>query len=99
EQLRRAEDLTPIEGCNPKSLEPLVGDVLQALVALAGRDHPKQVLDLDAARIAGSADGLEVATHALPERVVLLQLEVGLPEVERADVADRHERVRAGGLR
>jgi hypothetical protein len=75
-----------------------VRDFLELLVALAVGDQPQKVLDLDPARVARRADRLEVVAHPLAKRVVVLELKVRLPEVERADVADRHQRVRARGL-
>src|SRR5262249_44540724 len=43
-------------------------------------------------------DALEIRAHALAQRIVVLQLPVRLPEIERADVADREQRVGAGRL-
>src|SRR4029078_11322477 len=97
-QLRRTQDLAAVEGRDLESLQPLVRDFLELLVAVAFGAQPQKVLDLDAARVARRADRLEVVVHPLAKRVVVLELEIGLPEVERADVANRHQRVRARGL-
>ena len=50
------------------------------------------------ARVRRHADGLEVLVHARAQLVVVLELPVRLPQVQRADVADRHQRVAAGRL-
>ena len=64
---------------------------------LAG-DQPEEVLHVDGAVVARRADALEVVVHPLAQRLVDLQLVVRLAQVERADVADRHQRVAAGRL-
>src|SRR5436190_20629732 len=79
EQLRRTQDLAPVERSDLQPLEALVRDFLEALVAVPLRDQPEEVLDLDVARVAGHADSLEVVVHALAEVVVDLQLPVRLP--------------------
>ena len=95
EELRRAQDLAAVERRDLEPLQALVRRALQQLVALAGGDEPEEVQDVDAARVRRRADGDEVLVHAGEQRLVVLQRVVGLPEVERADVADRHQRVRA----
>ena len=69
--------------------------LLHPLVALALGDHPEQVPHLDAAGVRRHADGAQVAVDPVAQRLVVLELEVRLPEVERADVADREQRVAA----
>ena len=76
-----------------------MGNLLEQLVAVALGDQPQEMLHLDAARVRRHADGLQVLVHAHAQRRVVLELEVRLPQVERADVADRHQRVSPGGLR
>ena len=98
QELRRAQDLAAVERRHLQALEALVGDALQLLVAVALRDQPEEVLDLDTARIRRRADLLQVLAHAHAERVVVLEREVRLAQVQRADVADRHQRVAAGRL-
>ena len=68
---------------------------LQQLVAVAGRHEPEEVLDVDRAAVRGRAHRDEILVDPLQQRLVALQLEVRLPEVERADVADGHQRVAA----
>src|SRR4051812_26186145 len=99
EQLRRAQDLAAIERRHAQALQPLVRRLLQQLVALALGDHPEQVSHLDAALVRGDADRAQVVVHPRAHGLVALEDVVRLAQVERADVADRHQRVRAGRLR
>src|SRR4029079_2161079 len=64
-QLRRTQDLAAVEGRDLESLEALVRDFLELLVAFAFGDQPQKVLDLDAAGIARRTDRLEVVVHPL----------------------------------
>src|SRR5215211_7690431 len=98
EQLRGPEYLAPIEGSDAEPLQAPVRHFAEPYEPVALRDQPEEVLHLDSARVARHADALEVVAHALAERIILLELKVRLPQVERADVADRHERVRARRL-
>src|SRR3990170_5448407 len=98
QQLRRAQDLAAVEGRDLEALQPAVGDLLQRLVALAVGEQPEEVLHLDAAGVGLDADLDEVLVHALAQRLVDLELVVRLAQVERADVAHRHQRVRSGLL-
>jgi hypothetical protein len=95
EELGWTEDLAPVERCNLEPLQPLVRGLLEPLVALSLRDQPQEVLDLDAAGVRRNADRIEVRVDPLTQLLVLLERDVRLAEVERADVADRHQRVRA----
>src|SRR5262249_37881931 len=99
EKLRRAQDLAAVERRDPQALEAAVRGDLEPFVALALGDLPEQVADLDVALVAGRADRLEVSVHALAQLRIALELPVRLPQVERADVADREQRVRPGGGR
>ena len=99
EDLRGAQDLAAVERRDLQALEPLVRRLLQQLVAVALRDLPEQVPHLDVAAVRRDADALQVLADALAQRVVVLQLPVRLPEIQRADVADRQQRVAAGRLR
>ncbi len=98
EDLRGPQDLAAVERRDLQPLQPLVRDLLQLVVPVALGDQPEEVLDLDVAVVPRRADGLEIGVDALAELVVVLQLPVRLPEVERADVADRHQRLGAGLL-
>ena len=98
EELRGAQDLAAVERGYLQALEALVSGALEQLVALAGGDEPQEVQDLDSARVRWRTDCHEVLVHAREQRLVALQRVVRLPQVERADVADGHERVRAGCL-
>ncbi len=98
EDLGGPQDLAAVERRHLESLEPLVRDLLQALVAVPFGDQPEQVLDLDRAFVGRRAHRLEISAHARAQIVVVLQLPVGLAQVERADVADRHQRLVAGRL-
>ena len=73
-------------------------DLLQLREALAG-DEPEEVDAVDVGLVARRADPLEVVVDALAQGGVVEQLVVRLPEVQRADVADRHQRVGAGRRR
>src|SRR5690348_12383175 len=97
--LRRAQDLAAVERRHLQALQPLVRRDLEQLVAVALRDLPQQVANVDLAAVRGNADGGEIPVHALAQRVVALEHEVRLTEVERAHVADRQQRVAAGRLR
>ena len=99
EDLRRPQDLAAVERRDLQALEALVRGGLQLLVAVALGDQPEQVLDLDAPVYGGApTDSRFVLTRASSVGVVL-QLPVRLPQVERADVADRHQRLAARLLR
>ncbi len=98
EQLRRTQDLAAVERRDLEALEPLVRGGLQQLVALAGGDEPEEVQHLDLAGVGGHADLGEVVVDPLEQGGVALELEVRLAQVERADVADRHQRVALGRL-
>ena len=50
EDLRRTQDLAAVERRDLQAFEALVRDLLQLLVAVAVRDQPEQVLDLDRRR-------------------------------------------------
>ena len=76
-----------------------MGDPLQLLVALALRNQPEEVFHLDAAGVGRCTDLLEAPAHTHAERVVVLKGQVCLPQVQRAHVADRHERVAPGRFR
>ena len=69
-------------------------DLLQLREALAG-DEPEEVDAVDVGVVARCADPLEVVVHPSPQVAVVEELMVRLAEVERADVADRHQRVGA----
>src|SRR5919204_4644444 len=99
QELRRAQDLAAVERRHLEPLQPLVRRLLQQLVALSLGDLPQQVAHLDAAAVGRNADTLQVVAHARAQGVVVLQLPVGLPEIQRADVADRQQRVAARRLR
>src|SRR5215207_4697177 len=99
EQLRGPEDLATVERRDLDPLQPLVRGGLQELEPLAVRHEPEEVLHLHGAAVWRHTDRSEVRVHALAERVVSLEHEVGLTQVQRADVADRHERVGARRLR
>src|SRR5436190_3830833 len=99
EDLRRPQDLAAVERRDLQALEALVRRLLQQLVALALRDLPEQVAHLDVAAVGRDPDALQVVAHALTQSVVVLQLPVGLSEIERADVAHRQQRVAACRLR
>ena len=62
------------------------------------RDQPEQVHHLDPTGVRGRADRLEVRVDTLEEHRVALERVVRLAQIERADVANRHQRVRAGLL-
>src|SRR5215204_3605711 len=96
EELGRPEDLAAVERRNLEPLQTLVRGLLEPFVALTLRDQPEEVLDLDAAGVRRNADRLEVRVDPLAQLVVLLEGHVGLPQVQRADVADRHQRIRPG---
>ena len=91
--LRRAQDLAAVERRDLQALEATVRGRLQQLVALALGDLPQQVADVDILLYARNADGDEILVHARAELVVAVEHEVRLAQVERADVADREQRV------
>ena len=94
--LRRAQDLAAVERRDLQALQAAVRRrLLQELVALALGDLPEQVPDVDVALVRGHADRDEVLVDARAQVGVAHQHEVRLPQVERADVADRHQRVDA----
>ena len=98
QDLRRPQDLAAVERRDLEALEALVRDLLEPLVAVALGDQPEEVLDLDAA-LYGGAPTRSRFSFTRASRPRRLADEVRLPQVERADVADRHQRVRAGLLR
>ena len=69
---------------------------LQQLVALAVGELPEEVADVDVPLVGRRADRDEVLVHPRPQLGVALELPVRLSQVQRADVADRHQRVGAG---
>ena len=93
--LRRAQDLAAVERRDLQALEPRVRGRLQLLVALALGDLPEQVPHVDVALVRGHADRDEVLVDARAQLGVAHAAEVRLPQVERADVADRQQRVDA----
>src|SRR5436190_748179 len=99
DELRRAQALAAVARRDLQVLEAPVRRLLQQLVALALRDLPEQVAHLDVAAVGRDPDALQVVAHALTQSVVVLQLPVGLSEIERADVAHRQQRVAACRLR
>src|SRR5690349_647013 len=98
EDLRRAQDLAAVERRDLEALEPLVRRLLEQLVPLSFGDLPEQVPHLDVPAVRRDADALEVVADALPQAVVVLQLPIRLPQIQRADVADRQQRVAASRL-
>src|SRR5262249_24270022 len=96
EQLRGPQDLAPVEGGDLQPFEALVGDLAEPLCAFVLDDQPEQVLDLDVLLVRRYADRREVLVHARAELRVVEELEVRLAQVQRADVADRHQRLGAG---
>src|SRR5438270_5891133 len=96
--LRRAQDLAAVERRHLQTLQALVRRGLQQVVPLAFRDLPQQMAHVDGAGVLGHADRLEVLVHAVEQVRVALEHEVRLAEVERADVADRQQFVRARRL-
>src|SRR5207237_4676198 len=98
EDLRRPQDLAAVERRDTQALEPLVGGLLEPFVAIALRDQPEQVSDVDVAAVRRDADCLQVLVDTRAQLLVVLQLPVRLSQVERADVADRHQRLAAGLL-
>src|SRR5439155_10463201 len=98
EDLRGPQDLAAVERSDLEALQALVRDLPELLVPLALCDEPEQVLDLDRASVERHPHPLQVLVDTRAQRVVVLELPVRLPQVERADVADRHQRVGAGCL-
>ena len=96
--LRRAQDLAAVERRDLQPLQPAVRDLLQPLVAVALGDLPEEVPHLDVAGVRRNAHGREVLVDAGEQLGVALEHEVRLAQVERADVADRHEHLAAGRL-
>src|SRR6266540_5309448 len=99
EDLRRSEDLATVERRDLQALQAAVRRLLQQLVAFAFGDLPEEVPHLDVAAVGRHADPSQVLAHALAQRVVVLELPVRLPEIQRADVADREQRVTSRRLR
>src|SRR3954449_4386879 len=77
--LRRTQDLAPVERRDLQALEPLVRGLLEELEALALGDQPEQVLDLDGCVVGRHADTLEVLVAPRAELLVVAQLPVRLP--------------------
>ena len=73
--------------------------LLQQLVTLALGDLPQQMPHLDVAAVRRDPDALEVGADAVSQVLVVLQLPVGLPEIQRADIAHGEQRVATGRLR
>src|SRR5581483_1480062 len=59
--LRRPQDLAAVEGRDLQALQPFVRRDLELLVALALRDLPQQVADVDRAAVRRHADRLQIA--------------------------------------
>src|SRR6266511_5165509 len=87
EDLRGPQNLATVERRHLQALEALVRSLFQQLVALALGDLPEQVPDLHVPAVGRNPDPLEVLAHARPQPVVVLELPVRLPEIQRADVA------------
>src|SRR3954463_1661906 len=99
EDLRGSEDLAPVERRDLQPLEAAMRRRFEQLVAVALGDLPQKVAHVDSAVVGRHADALEVRADAVAKRLVVLQLPIRLPEVQRADVADRQQRLRSGRLR
>src|SRR3954447_3006017 len=96
EQLRRAQDLATVEGGDLQPFQALVRHFAKPLRAVVLDHQPEQVLDVDVGLVRRYSDRCEVLVHARAKLGVVDQLEVGLPQIQRADVADRHQRLGAG---
>src|SRR6266540_6523464 len=83
QELRGAQDLTTVERRDLEPLEALVRHLLQLLVTVALGDQPQEVLDLDVAVVGRNADRLEVLVDPLAQLLVVLELPIRLPQVER----------------
>src|SRR6266498_3414571 len=99
QDLRRSEDLATVERRDLQALQPAVRRLLQQLVAFALGDLPEEMPHLDVAAVRRDPDALQVLAHARAQSVVVLQLPVRLPEIQRADVANREQRVASRRLR
>ena len=64
--------------------------------ALALGDLPQEVSRLDVAAVRRHSDALQVRADAVAQVLVVLQLPVRLPEIQRADVAHCQQRVALG---